>query len=107
MSVKSFKTDVDENRVSFVRGECFASILKIGMFGKNSGKFRFVGRERTSERAMIFVVYLRYLQWGAKTKNLCSMTSRSISPRIVRTMHELSSDSMPTQDKQGEVKSIV
>jgi len=62
MSVQSFETDVDENRVSFVQGKDLASILEIKMFGKNSGEFRFFGRERSSERAMIFVVYLFTLQ---------------------------------------------
>ena len=58
MGIEGFKTGVDENIVSFVRGKGFASILKIRMFGKNSREFRLVGRERASERMMIFVVYL-------------------------------------------------
>ena len=58
MGVESFKTDIHENRVSFVRGKGLASILEIRVFGKNGGEFRFLGRERSSERATIFVVYL-------------------------------------------------
>src|ERR1700677_5193484 len=62
MSIKSFKTDIHENRVSFVRGKGLASILEIRVFGKNGGEFRFFGRERSSERTLIFVVYLFTLQ---------------------------------------------
>ena len=62
MGVESFKTDINENRVSFVRGKGLASILEIRVFGKNGGEFRFLGRERSSERTSIFVVYLFTLQ---------------------------------------------
>src|ERR1700677_2990408 len=62
MGVESFKIDIHENRVSFVRGKGLASILKIRVFGKNGGEFPFFGRERSSERTLIFVVYLFTLQ---------------------------------------------
>src|SRR6202453_5394247 len=62
MGVESFKTDIHENRVSFVRGEGLASVLEVRVFGKNGGEFRFFGRERSSERTLIFVVYLFTLQ---------------------------------------------
>src|SRR6202453_4973147 len=62
MGVESFKTDIHENRVSFVRGKDLASVLEIRFFGKNSGEFQFLGGERSSERTMVFVVYLFTLQ---------------------------------------------
>src|ERR1700677_420175 len=62
MGVESLKTNIHENRVSFVRGKGLASILKIRVFGENGGEFRFLGRERSSEGTTIFVVYLFILQ---------------------------------------------
>ena len=62
MSVEGFETDVNENRVFFVRGKGFASVLEVRVFRKNSGEFWFLKGERSSERAMIFVVYLFTLQ---------------------------------------------
>src|SRR6202453_3125879 len=62
MGVESFKTNIHENRGSFVRGKGLASILEIRVFGKNDREFRFLGRERSSERTSIFIVYLFTLQ---------------------------------------------
>ena len=58
MGIKCFETDVNENRVSFVRGKGLLSVLEIRVFGRNCREFQFLGGERSSERAMIFVVYL-------------------------------------------------